>query len=146
MTGENTPFAWSEISDFEVTDAHPDEAFDFVAELIEHEANLTFDSLIECESKMFWAKNFHAFGFGAATNDMAEYVRSTPWMHNLSWPAALIVSGFLFYQSLSWDIGWFWKLCVIAIGGYFTYALFVAALFIAAGVLIIWLVSKTGAF
>ena len=83
---------------------------------------------------------------GNAIGDAAEAVRSTPWMHNLSWPAALIVSGFLFYQSLSWDIGWFWKLCVIAIGGYFTYALFVAALFIAAGVLIIWLVSKTGAF
>ena len=46
LTGENAPFAWSEVSDFEVPDAHPDEAFDFVAELIEHEANLAFDSLI----------------------------------------------------------------------------------------------------
>ena len=83
---------------------------------------------------------------GEAIKDMAEEVRSTPWLHNISLPAALLVSGFLFNQSLSWDIGWFWKLCIIAIGGYFTYALFVAALFFAAGVLIIWLLSKTGAF
>ena len=73
LTGENAPFAWSEVSDFEVTDAHPDEAFDFVAELIEHQANLAFDSLIESESKMFWAKDFHAFGFGATANDMKAF-------------------------------------------------------------------------
>jgi hypothetical protein len=62
--GKHPPVSRFECADIEWPDSDADEASDLVAELVAHNSNLAFESLLEGDANLRWGSDFKSSGAG----------------------------------------------------------------------------------